>query len=74
MLFQLRFGEVGIYGYGRCWYLTMLAGQQKNPIYTFYTKDDGHGCSKNCSDGKLWTNMDDILENANAMIFDMTTP
>lgn len=62
MLFTLKYGDNGVLGYGKAWYLSFTFDGVKQPIYTFIVKNDGyHTC-------ELYINMYDILEEAEKMI------
>lgn len=67
MLFTLKYGDRGIYGYGKAFYLTVTYDGAKQTIATFTVKDDGYKCYKDDYMGKLWDSYDTLRE-ANRMV------
>ena len=71
MLFTLWYGDRGIYGFGKSWYLQLTYCKEKHGLATFTMVDDGHKCYKGDYKGQLWHNFDIILIESNRMIKDM---
>lgn len=67
MLFTLKYGDRGVYGYGKAFYLTVTYDGAKQTIATFTTKDDGYKCYKEDYMGILW-NEYNVLKEANEMV------
>ena len=67
MLFTLKYGDRGVYGYGKAFYLTVTYDGAKQNIATFTVKDDGYKCYKDDYMGKLWDSYDTLIE-ANRMV------
>ena len=62
MLFTLSFGDRGVYGNGKAWYLSVTYnGGDKQTIATFSTRNDGHSCYKDDYKGKLWTSYEALF-------------
>jgi hypothetical protein len=70
MLFTLKYGDRGVFGFGKAWYLTVIYAGEKQTIATFTIKDDNHGCYRDDYLGKLWT-FDKVLPLARQMVRDM---
>ena len=67
MLFTLKYGDRGVYGYGKAFYLTVTYDGAKQTIATFTIKDDGYKCYKEDYMGILWDAYNAIKE-ANEMV------
>lgn len=67
MLFTLKYGDRGIYGLGKAWYLSVTYDGAKQTIATFSTKDDGHRTYIDDYMCKLWNN-DQAIESADEMV------
>ena len=62
MFFTLTFGDRGVCGNGKAWYLSVAYnGDSKQTIATFTTRDDGYGCYKDDYRGMLWNQQAVIL-------------
>lgn len=70
MLFTMRYGDRGVYGSGKAWYLSVTYGDDRQTIATFTVKDDGHKCYTNDHLGKLWNTCDAIVS-ADEMVWRM---
>lgn len=70
MLFTLKYGDRGIYGFGKAWYLSVTYDGAKQTIATFTVKDDGHKTYKEDYLGKLWDDVS-VLESADVMVCKM---
>ena len=70
MLFTLKYGDRGIYGAGKAWYLSVTYDGANQTIATFCTKDDGHKTYKEDYLGKLWSD-EEALKAADAMVMKM---
>lgn len=70
MLFTLKYGDRGVYGSGKAWYLSVTYSGEKQTIATFTTKSDGYWCHEKDYLGKLWT-FDQVLPLACKMVKDM---
>ena len=62
MLFTLNYGDRGIYGRGKAWYLSVTYDGAKQTIATFSILDDGHGTYRDDYLGKLWDDYSAIIE------------
>ena len=67
MLFTLKYGDRGVYGYGKAFYLTVTYDGAKQVIATFTTKDDGYRCYEEDYRGIVW-NAYNVLKEANEMV------
>ena len=67
MLFTLKHGARGVYGFGKAFFLSVTYDGTKQTIATFSTKDDGHQIYREDYMGKLW-NVSDALKEANKMV------
>ena len=70
MLFTLKYGDRGVYGVGKAWYLSVTYDGANQTIATFSTKDDWHKSYKSDYLGKLWDDYSAILE-ADRMVYKM---
>lgn len=70
MLFTLSYGDRGVYGSGKAWYLSVTYDGAKQTIATFSTKDDGHKTYKEDYLGRLWSD-DEVLMEAEKMVWKM---
>ena len=70
MLFTLRYGDRGVYGAGKAWYLSVAFADTKQTIATFTVADDNHKCYKSDYLGKLW-NTNDVMREADEMVYRM---
>ena len=71
MLFTLWYGDRGVYGSGKAWYLQLTYCQNKHNLATFTVADDGRNCYKQDYKAKLWHNFDIILLESNNMVKSM---
>lgn len=62
MLFTLKYGDRGVYGSGKAWYLSVTYDGAKQTIATFSTRDDGHRTYLEDYLSKLWNDMDALRE------------
>jgi hypothetical protein len=62
MLFTLKYGDRGVYGSGKAWYLSVTYDGAKQTIATFSVKDDGHRTYKDDYLGMLWKDPIAIVE------------
>ena len=67
MLFTLKYGDRGVYGHGKAFYLTVTYDGAKQTIATFTTKNDGYKCYHEDYMGILW-NEYNVLKEANEMV------
>jgi hypothetical protein len=67
MLFTLSYGDRGIYGAGKAWYLTVTYDGAKQTIATFSTRDDNHRTYREDYLGKLWQD-DEAIKTADEMV------
>lgn len=67
MLFTLKYGDRGIYGDGKAFYLYVTYDGAQQTIATFTTRDDGHRCYEKDYMGILW-NTSNALREANEMV------
>ena len=70
MLFTFKYGDRGVYGQGKAWYLTVTYDGAKQTIATFTVVSDNHNCQKNDYLGKLWQSGEALCE-ADKMISNM---
>lgn len=70
MTFLFKYGDRGIYGMGRAWYLSVLMNGSKELVATFSVKDDGHKTYLEDYLSRLWTD-DEALDEANRIIRNM---
>ena len=68
MLFILKYGDRGVYGMGKAWYLSVTYGSEKHPIATFTVKDDGHHCYLEDYSRRLWSDEKVIISLADEMV------
>lgn len=68
-VYSLKYGDRGIYGFGKAWYLNVIyfGIAEKTHIATFTVKSDGHRCEEEDYGRTLWT-ISQILPVANMMI------
>ena len=62
MLFTLKYGDRGVYGSGKAWYLSVTYDGAKQTMATFSVVNDGHNTYKDDYLGKLWQNPLAIVE------------
>ena len=70
MLFTLKYGERGIYGNGKAWYLSVAYAGEKQTIATFSVRDDGYGSFKDDYMGRLWDS-GSVIREADQMVSKM---
>ena len=70
MLFTMNYGDRGVYGIGKAWYLSVTYDGAKQTIATFTTVDDNRNCYRSDYLGKLW-NTCDALISADEMVWKM---
>lgn len=68
MLFTLKYGDRGVYGMGKAWYLSVAYSGEKQSIATFTIKDDGHRCYLDDYDHRLWSDEKVVISLADEMI------
>lgn len=67
-LYTLKYGDRGVYGRGKSWYLKMKIGESKDDcIATFTVKTDCNYCEKEDYGGRLWTD-DEAFREATRII------
>ena len=71
MFFNLTYGDYGVLGYGKAFYLKVTYQQETTYIATFCVKDDGYQRYEKAFGGRLYSNKEDIIEHSNKMIESM---
>lgn len=68
-IYTLSYGDRGVYGNGKSWYLNVqyYGASLKNHVATFTTKTDGHHCEREDYKGRLW-DFGELFVEANKMI------
>lgn len=59
--FVLRYGEVGLLGYGRCWRLYCVDSGKEQFVTHFVVKDDSNCCYLKGESRCLWTDMNTLI-------------
>ena len=67
MLFTMKYGDRGVYGSGKAWYLSVTYGSEKQTIATFCVRDDGHRVFIEDYGARLWRE-DEALKSADDMV------
>lgn len=62
MLFTLKYGDRGVYGRGKAWYLSVTYDGANQTMATFSVKDDGYSSYRDDYLGMLWENPIAIVE------------
>lgn len=70
MKFTLNYGDRGVYGMGKAYYLNVYFNDTKSHLATFTVKDDNHKCYKEDYGMRLW-GITEILPQAEKMIENM---
>ena len=67
MLFTLKKQEIGVWGAGKSWCLSVTFAGVKQCIASFVTQDDGHLCYLEGCEKRLWQD-DAAIHAANKMV------
>ena len=62
MLFTMRYGSRGLYGFGKAWYLSVTYDGEKQKIATFSTMSDGHNSHSEDYLGRIWDTQTALVE------------
>ena len=68
MLFELKHSDYGVLAYGKAYYLSLNYNGSKTYIATFCVRDDGYQRYKEAYGKVIWSDMNEIIENANRMM------